>query len=104
MFLKLNNISKKIFELTNYQDQNDWKQNLTPIEISNHEEIGTPLLKNESNRVVDLMVYKKSLCSHEKKTCNFRILGKHAFKFDCRRCFSSQLCQIPLKQLEQKCD
>ena len=47
-FEKLNNLSINIFELNFYQDTIKWKQNLIPIEIS----------KNESDRVVDLLIYK----------------------------------------------
>ena len=45
---ELNNISVNIFELTFYQDQNQWKHKLIPIEIS----------KNNSDRVIDLAIYK----------------------------------------------
>ena len=47
-FEKLNNISINIFELNFYQDQNKWGPKLVPIEIS----------KNESDIVVDLLLYK----------------------------------------------
>ena len=47
-FIDLNNLSVNIFELNFYQDKNKWKHNLIPIEIS----------KNESDRVVDLLIYK----------------------------------------------
>ena len=47
-FEKLNNLSTNIFELNFYQDQNRWKPKLTPIEIS----------KNESDRVVDLLIHE----------------------------------------------
>ena len=47
-FEKLNNISKNIFELNFWQEQNKWQRKLIPIEIS----------KNESNRIVDLLIYK----------------------------------------------
>ena len=45
---KLNNLSINIFELNFCQDQNIWKHKLIPIEVS----------KNESGRVVDLLIYK----------------------------------------------
>ena len=47
-FKKLNNLSVNIFELIFYQDQNQWKHKLIPIEIS----------KNDSDRVIDLAIYK----------------------------------------------
>ena len=42
-FNKLNNLSVNIFELNFYQDQNQWKHKLIPIEVS----------KNDSDRVID---------------------------------------------------
>ena len=55
-FDELNNLSVKIYELNFYQDGDNWKHNLLPIEIS----------KIESGNVIDLLIYKnqKSLCSH----------------------------------------
>ena len=47
-FEKLNNLSIKIYDLNFYQNGSNWKLNLTPIEIS----------KNDSDRVVDLIIYK----------------------------------------------
>ena len=47
-FNEINNLSIFIFELTFYQDQNKWKHKLIPIEVS----------KNESDGVVDLLIYK----------------------------------------------
>ena len=46
-FEKQNILSINIIELNVYQDKNKWKHNSTPIEIS----------KNESAKVVDLLVY-----------------------------------------------
>ena len=47
-FEKLNNLCINIFELNFYQDENKWKHNIIPIEIS----------KNELDRVADLLIYK----------------------------------------------
>ena len=47
-FIELNNLSVNIFELIFYQDQNQWKHKLIPIEVS----------KNDSDRVIDLAIYK----------------------------------------------
>ena len=47
-FEKLNNLSLNIFELNFHQDKNKWKHNLIPIESR----------KSESDRVVDLLIYK----------------------------------------------
>ena len=47
-FEKLNNFSIKIYELNIYQDGDKWKHKLIPIEIS----------KNESDNVIDLLIYE----------------------------------------------
>ena len=47
-FEKLNNLSINIFELNFYQDQNKWKHNSILLEIS----------KNESDEVIDSLIYK----------------------------------------------
>ena len=47
-FNELNDLSVNIFELNFYQDQNQWKHKLIPIEIS----------KNDSDSVIDLAIYK----------------------------------------------
>ena len=43
----------KLYELIFYQDDNKWRHNLIPIEVS----------KNDSARVVDINL-QKSLCAH----------------------------------------
>ena len=48
IFENLNNSSINIFELIFYQDQNEWTHSLIPMEFS----------KNESDRVVDLLIHK----------------------------------------------
>ena len=47
---ELNNLSMNIFELNFNQDQNKWKHNLVPIEIS----------KNNSDTIIDLTFYKNN--------------------------------------------
>ena len=47
-FNELNKLSVNIFELSFYQDQNQWKHKLIPIEVS----------KNYLDRVIDLAIYK----------------------------------------------
>ena len=73
---KLNNSSINIFELNFYQDQNKWKHKLIPIEI----------IKNESNRVADLLTYKNQYALIEKLNV---FLGDHHEIFTCRRCLNS---------------
>ena len=45
---EMNKLSVKTFELSFYQDQNQWKHKLKPIEV----------IKNDSDRVIDLAIYK----------------------------------------------
>ena len=47
-FIEINNLSVNIIELNFYQDQNQWKHKLISIEVS----------KNDSDRVIDLAIYK----------------------------------------------
>ena len=47
-FNELNNLSINTFELVFYQDQNQWRHKLIPIEIS----------KNNSDRGIDLAIYR----------------------------------------------
>ena len=53
-FVKLNNLSINQFEIIFYPDQIKWRHKLIPIEVS----------KNDSDEVMDLIIYKKSLCSN----------------------------------------
>ena len=55
-FEKLKNLSINIYELNFYQEGDKWKHNLLPIEIS----------KNESDRVVDLLIYKNHYALNKK--------------------------------------
>ena len=75
-FEKLNNISINTVEVIFYQDQNNWKHNLIPIEIS----------KNDSTRVVDLLLYKNHYALFIKLNA---FLEKHNKIFICRRCLNS---------------
>ena len=73
---ELNNLSVNIFELKFYQDQNQWKHNLIPIEIS----------KNDSDRVIEVAIYK----NHYALITNLDVfLGDHNKNFICRRCLCS---------------
>ena len=47
-FNEISNLSVNVFELSLYQDQNQWKHKLIPIEIS----------KNDVDRVIDSAIYK----------------------------------------------
>ena len=75
-FVKLNNFSINIFELNFYQEKNKWKHYLIPFEVS----------KKESDRVVDLIIYK----NHHVLIKKFNVfLGDHHKNFICRRCSNS---------------
>ena len=69
-------MSVKINELNFYQDGDKWKQNLVPIEIG----------KSESDRVVDLLIYKNHYALIKKLHV---FLGDHNKSFECRRCLNS---------------
>ena len=71
-FQKLNSLSKNIFELNFYQDKNNWKHNLIPVEIS----------KTGSDKVNDLLIYKNHYGLIKKLNV---FLGDHHKNFICRR-------------------
>ena len=90
-FNELNNLSVNIFELNFYQDQNQWKHKLIPIEIS----------KNNSDRVIDLAIYKNHYVLIKKLDV---FLGDHNKKFICRRCLSSYTSENMLIKHKPKCE
>ena len=61
---KINNLSINIFELKFYQDPNKWKHGLIPIDIS----------KNDSDKVIALLIYKNHYAPIKKLN---DILGNH---------------------------
>ena len=89
-FNELNNLSVNIFELNFYQDQNQWKHKLIPIEIS----------KNNSDRVIDLAIYTNHYVLIKKLDV---FLGDHNKKYICRRCLSSYTSQNMLIKHKQYC-
>ena len=89
-FSELNNLSVNIFELNFYQDQNQWKHKLIPIEIS----------KKNSDRVIDLAIYKNHYVLIKKIDV---FLGDHNKKFICRRCLSSYTSENMLMKHKEKC-
>ena len=89
-FNELNNLSVNIFELNFYQDQNQWKHKLIPIEIS----------KNNSDRVIDLAIYKNHYILLKKLDV---FLGDHNKKIICRRCLSSYTSENMLMKHKEKC-
>ena len=89
-FNQLNNLSVNIFELAFYQDQSQWKHKLIPIEIS----------KNNSDRVIDLAIYKNHYVLIKKLDV---FLGDHNKKFICKRCLSSYTSENMLMKHKEKC-
>ena len=79
-----------IFELNFYRDQEKWKHNLLPFEIS----------KNESDRVVDLLLYKNQYALIKKLNM---FLGDHNKSLICRRCINSYTCENALTNRKEKC-
>ena len=75
-FNEVNKLSVNIFQLSFYQDQNQLKHKLIPIEVS----------KNTSDRVIDLAIYKSHYVLIKKLNT---FLGDHNKKLVCRRCLSS---------------
>ena len=90
-FEKLNNLTKNIFELKFYQDQNKGKQNLIPIEISKN---------HESDRFEDLLIYENHYILIEKLNV---FLGDHRRNFICRRGLNSYTSENMLLIHKPKC-
>ena len=75
-FHKPNNLSINTFELKLYQDRNKWRYKLVTIEVS----------KNDSDRVIDLLIYKIHYALFKTLTV---FLGDHHKTFICRNCLNS---------------
>ena len=90
-FIELNNLSVNIYELNFYQDNDKWKHNLLPIEIS----------KKESDKVIDLIISKNHYALIKKLHL---ILGDHNKNFVCRRCLNSNTSEYKLTLHEPKCE
>ena len=90
-FIELNNTSVNIFELKFYQDKNNWKYNLIPIEIS----------RNESDRVVEILIYKNHYALIKKLNV---FLGDHHKDFICKRCLNSFTSENMLMKHKTKCE
>ena len=90
-FNDIKKLSVNTFEIYFYQDNNKWKQNLIPIEHS----------KNESDRVVDLSIYKNHYALIKKFNV---ILGDHKNIFTGRRCLSSYTSENMLMLHKPKCE
>ena len=89
--IDLNNLSRNIFELNLYQEQNKWRQKRIPIELS----------KNDSGRVIDLAIYKNLYALIKKLNVS---LGDHNKKFICRRCLNSYTSENIILLQKPKCE
>ena len=78
-FNELNNLSVNIFELNFNQDQYKWKHKLIPIEIS----------KNNTDRVIDLAIYKKHYVLIKKLDV---FLEDHNKKYICLSSYTTKIC------------
>ena len=87
----LNNLSINIFELIFYQDQNKWKHNLFLIENS----------KNESDKVMDLLIYKNHYALIKKLNV---FLEDHNKNFIYKRCLNSYTSANMLLIQKPKCE
>ena len=88
-FNELNNLSVNIYELSFYQNGDKWKHNLLPTEIS----------KNESDKVIDLLIYKNHYALIKKLHV---FLGDHIKSFVCRHCLNSYTCENALISHKEK--
>ena len=79
-----------ILELIFYQDQNNWRNKLIPVEVN----------KNGSDRVFDLAIYKNHYILLEKLVV---FLGDHNKKFIRRQFLSSYTSENILMKRKQKC-
>ena len=89
-FNEINNLSVNIYELNFYQDGDKWKHNLLPTQIS----------KNESDNVIDLLIYKHHYALIKKLHV---FLRDHHKSFVCRRCLNSYTCENALINHKEKC-
>ena len=90
-FNELNNLSANIFEINFYEDQNNWRHKLIPIEDS----------KNISDRFIDWIIYKKHYAMIKKLNV---LLGDHYKKIICRRWLNSYTSVKILMLHKPKCE
>ena len=74
-----------------YQDQNKWRHKIIPFEVS----------KNESDRVIDLLIYKNHYALIKKLNI---VSGDHHKTFICRSCLNSYSSENMLKLQNPKCE
>ena len=91
IFEKLNNLSININELGFYQDKNESKHILIPIEIS----------KIDSDTVINLLIYKSHYALIKKLNV---FLGDHHKNYICRRCLNSNTSENMLMFHKPNCE
>ena len=89
-FNELNYLTINNFELIFYQDQKKWKHKLIPIEVS----------KNESDRFIDLLIYKNQYALIKKLNV---FLGDYHKNFICRRRLNSYTIENMFMLHKRKC-
>ena len=87
----MNKLSINVFELNFYQDQNTWRHKRIPIEVS----------KNDSDRVIELLIYKNHYALIKKLNV---FLGDHNKKFISRRCLNSYTSEKMLLLHKPNCE
>ena len=90
-FNEIKSLSINIFELNFYQDQNKWKHKLIPNKVS----------KNESDRVIDLAIYKNHSILIKKLNV---FLGDHHKNFICKIRSNSYTSENVLMLHKRKCE
>ena len=89
-FNELKNLSVNIYDMNFYQDGDNWKHNLIPIEIS----------KIELDNVIELLIYKNHYALIKKLHV---FVGNHNKSFVCRRSLNSSTNQNALLNHKEKC-
>ena len=89
-FFEINNLSINMFELNFYQDQSKWSHKLISIDVS----------KNDSDRVIDLAIYKNHYALIKKINV---FLGDDHKTFICKRCFNSYTSENMLLLHKLRC-
>ena len=74
-----------------YQNRSEWRHKLIPFEVS----------KNDSDRVVDLLIYKNHFALVRKLIVS---LGYHHKTFICRRCLNSYTSEIMVLLHKPRCE
>ena len=83
-------MSINLFQLTFYQEQNIWKYKVIPVGIS----------KNESDKIIDLLIYKNHYNLIKKI---YKILGKQDCGYNFKGCLNSNTSENKIIKHKQQC-